>query len=132
MALVNRKWLTDNVINAAQTLLKRAYPNIGGLQDTALAEILAFDVQREFIQVLNLSGCHWITVSNIGCKSGFVNVYDSCYVSLRTKEQLQQCCSVKTTNSSWSTKQFNLSGAAMIVDYSHWHLPHRCVLGRIQ
>ena len=92
MALVNRKWLTDDVINAAQTLLKRAYPNIGGLQDTALAEILAFDIQRgEFVQVLNLSGCHWITVSNIGCKSGFVNVYDSipsCYVSMRTKEQI--------------------------------------------
>ena len=70
MALVNRKWLTDDVINAAQTLLKRAYPNIGGLQDTALAEILAFGVQRgEFVQVFELiwmsldhSIQHWLQV----------------------------------------------------------------------
>ena len=36
-------------------------------------------------------GCHWITVSNIGCKPGFVSIYDSipsCYVPVRTKEQI--------------------------------------------
>ena len=30
-------WLSDNVINACQNLLRRQYPHIGGLQSTVLA-----------------------------------------------------------------------------------------------
>ena len=92
MCLTKGNWLTDDVINAAQNLLKRAYPHVGGLQDTILAETLALDVQEgEFVQVLNMSGCHLITVSNIGCQPGFVNIYDSIpsyYVPTRLKEQI--------------------------------------------
>ena len=88
----NGKWATDNVINAAQRMLRMSYPHIGGLQDTALAETLSFDIQRgEFVQVLNVSGCHWITVSTIGCRPGVVKIYDSipsCCVPARTKEQI--------------------------------------------
>ena len=65
--LSDGKWLTDNVIDAAQALLKKAYPYIRGLQSVALGETLAFLIQSgEFVQVLNVSGCHWIVVSNIG------------------------------------------------------------------
>ena len=30
------KWLTDNIINAAQVLLKKIHPHIGGLESVAL------------------------------------------------------------------------------------------------
>ena len=54
-ALVGGRWLTDNIINAAQKLLKDSYPFIGGLQVTTLAEVLAFKVEKgEFVQVLNV------------------------------------------------------------------------------
>jgi hypothetical protein len=92
LCLTNGKWITDNIINACQRLMRNAYPHIRGLEDTSLGETLAFTIQRgEFVQVLNVSGCHWITISTIGCQQGVVNVYDSipsCSVPLRTKEQI--------------------------------------------
>ena len=41
--------------------------------------------------ILNVSNNHWVTTSNIGCKAGTVNVFDSIpnnSVSSRTKEQI--------------------------------------------
>ena len=90
--LKDGRWLTDNVIDAAQALLKKAHPYVGGLESVALGETLAFSVQRgEFVQVLNTAGSHWITVSNIGCKPGTVSIYDSLpnvNIPSRTKEQI--------------------------------------------
>ena len=92
MCLTNGKWVTDNIINAYQQLLRNAYPHIGGLENTSVGETLAFTIQKgEFVQVLHVSGCHWITISTMECQQGVVNVYDSipsCSVSLRTKEQI--------------------------------------------
>ena len=33
--------------------------------------------QKDFIQVLNISGDHWVTVTNIGCGENGIKVYDS-------------------------------------------------------
>ena len=92
LCLTNGKWVTDNIINAYQQLLRNAYPHIGGLENTSVGETLAFTIQKgEFVQVLHVSGCHWITISTMECQQGVVNVYDSipsCSVSLRTKEQI--------------------------------------------
>ena len=33
------------------------------------------------MQIISVGGCHWCTVSNIGCDDGVVNVYDSMYSS---------------------------------------------------
>lgn len=76
--LSDGRWLTDNVIDAAQALSKKAHSYVGGLESVALDKTLAFSVQRgEFVQVFNTTGSHWIMVSNIGCKPGTVNIYDS-------------------------------------------------------
>jgi len=38
------------------SLLKNAYPHIGGLQSMTLAETLAFEMEKgEFVQILNVS-----------------------------------------------------------------------------
>ena len=71
-------WLTESVINAVQTLLKKSFPHVGRLQPTSLGETLGFAIARgEFIQILNISNHHWLTVCNIECSLEHVNVYDS-------------------------------------------------------
>lgn len=77
-ALVNRLWLMDKVINAAQILLKETYPHIGGLQTTARSEVLAFDVETgEFVQIMNVSNSHYITIANFGCPPAEIDIFDS-------------------------------------------------------
>lgn len=55
--IINKgKWLTDTIINAFQILLQNFHPQVGGLQDTVLAETLAFNIEKgDFVQILNLS-----------------------------------------------------------------------------
>ena len=75
-------WLSDTVIKAAQLLILQEFPHIAGLQDPAVHNSLSFQILRgEFVQIIFVGGCHWCTVSNIGCDDGVVNVYDSMYSS---------------------------------------------------
>ena len=75
--IVGGKWLSDNVINAAQKLLKARHSSIGGLQNTLLAQNMQFQIERRFVQILNVSSSHWIMIANVGCVQGEVHVYDS-------------------------------------------------------
>ena len=76
-------WLNDNIISAAQMLLLQQFPLMSGLQPPTLAQAMAFQVHMgEFVQILCVGGCHWCTISNVGCDDGFVNVYDSMYCSV--------------------------------------------------
>ena len=60
-------WLTDNLINAAQQLLKRAFPAVPGLQDVIKGIVFSYEVESgEFVQVVNNHHGHWLTVSTIG------------------------------------------------------------------
>ena len=71
-------WLTDNIVNTAQGLLKQQYPHINGFQNVVLGLTLSYTVQtEEFIQVLHTGHGHWVTVSTVGCKDGEINIYDS-------------------------------------------------------
>ena len=85
-ALKNRshKWLNDNHITAAQNLLKSQHPHINGLQPPVLQITQTFEVHcsKPFVQILNMSQNHWITVSTIGCAPGIVKVYDSMHLRL--------------------------------------------------
>ena len=72
------RWLDDKLIDAAQFLIAEQFPGVSGLQTVCLQAKQGFDIQRQsFVQVLNVSSNHWITVSNVGCKEGEVNVYNS-------------------------------------------------------
>ena len=92
------QWLDDNLINAAQYLLKKQNPSIDGFQST----ILSFKFQMEpkrtpFIQILNINNNHWITISTIAVPPSIVKVYDSNHEQLPHHEQklvadiLQSC-----------------------------------------
>ena len=66
-------WLDDSVICAAQRLLLEQHPHIGGFQNTLHAENLSMEPQvGEFIQILNINQCHWVTVSTIGCSQSCI------------------------------------------------------------
>ena len=45
--IVEGKWLSANVINAAQKLLKARHSSIGGLQNTLLAQTCNFRLKEE-------------------------------------------------------------------------------------
>ena len=76
--LAKNGWLTDNIINAAQALLKQQYPHINGLQNVVLGFTLGYIGQtEEFVQILHTGRGHWVTVSTIGCKDGDINIFDS-------------------------------------------------------
>ena len=71
-------WLDDLIVTASQYLLKKQYPHIGSLQAPSLSEKLAMKPPgKEFVQILNVTGNYWITVSNFGCGSSRIEVFDS-------------------------------------------------------
>ena len=95
--LTQNGWLTDNIINAAQGLLKRQFPHINGLQEVGLCRTLFFAIQtEEFIQVLHNGHDHWVTVSTIGCKAGEINAFDSLPPAL-TSSKMNQIAALLAT-----------------------------------
>ncbi|KAJ8344615.1 hypothetical protein SKAU_G00288080 [Synaphobranchus kaupii] len=70
MVLGQHTWLDDKVIDHAQALLKAQHANIGGLHATTSLALLSTvpTPAQGFVQILNVSANHWVTVSNIGCK----------------------------------------------------------------
>ena len=74
-------WVTDSIVDAAQTLIKQSSP-VGGLQKVCCGLTMSFTAEpSEFIQILCTSrnGDHWLLVSTIGCVYPTVMVYDSKY-----------------------------------------------------
>ena len=89
--------LTDDLINAAQGLLKSQFPHINGLQEVGLGQTLSFAIQtEEFIQILHTGYCHWVTVSTIGCKDGEINIFDSFPAAL-TSDLMNQIAALLAT-----------------------------------
>ena len=78
-------WLTDEHIDHAQSLLLKQYPLTRGLHSVLAFEGRNCKVHRglkNVVQIINLGGKHWLTVSNIGCEPNQVKVYDSLYHKL--------------------------------------------------
>ena len=69
-----RTWLDDHAMDHAQALLKVRYPNINGLYATTSLALLSTlpEPAQGFVQILNVSANHWVTVSDIGCQGGSV------------------------------------------------------------
>jgi hypothetical protein len=74
----SQEWLTDEIIAAAQFLMKRQYPSIGGLRPPAEYSTGApYDFpSSNFVQILHVHNNHWIALSDI-MTGEFVGVYDS-------------------------------------------------------
>lgn len=90
--LTCEQWLNDRHIHAAMIMMKDLCP-LSGLQDPVLGQTFSFQVCREeMVQILHSGGSHWITVSVVGTKTNYreVYIYDSLYPTLpfQTKEQI--------------------------------------------
>ena len=83
--------LDDNVITAAQKLIKKKFPLVDGIQDTLLAQTTFNRCTSEGVQTHHTGKIHWITSSSIGGQQ--VKVYESLYDDLTesTEKQLTQC-----------------------------------------
>ena len=76
-------WLSDTVIRAAQLFIFQEFPLMASLQDPTVHKSLSFQILRgEFVQIIFVGGCHWCTVSNIGCDDGVVSVYNCMYTTV--------------------------------------------------
>ena len=59
-------WLSDEIVDTGQKLLKSIYPHIQGLQEVALGMVLSYSIAKsEFIQIMNTS---WRTPLGKGFK----------------------------------------------------------------
>jgi len=70
--------LTDNVVNAAQLLMKTN--NNNGLHDTVLiaANAVKLAAGNKFVQIVHDSGAaHWLVATNLGCSADAVRIYFS-------------------------------------------------------
>ena len=82
-------WLTDSIVDAAQTLLKDSC-SVPGFESVACGLTMTFPVQPgEFVQILNTGRGHWVTVSTVGVPHPVVRVYDSIYSSAGTSLEAQ-------------------------------------------
>jgi hypothetical protein len=78
----NEECLHDEIINAAQRLLKDKYCSINGLQDTLLVAgghvSLSGNTEHQFVQIVHDdTHQHWLVVTNLNCSSGELRVYCS-------------------------------------------------------
>ena len=100
----NEGWLNGTLIDAAMQLLKYQYPSIAGLQSSALAIQLDFKrTDRFFIQIINRlpinQGTHWLVLSNPGCQSNEVKIFDSAFDDIPYLEE-QVIASIVDTKAS--------------------------------
>ena len=73
------KWLNDNIIHAAQTILARQFPKQAGFQYTQRFKSTEWPVASQgkgTIQIHNVTNCHWVTSTHSG---GAIRVFDSLY-----------------------------------------------------
>jgi len=40
--------------------------------------------RSEFVWIINVDSAHWCVVSNIGCKKGEVNIFDTMYTEVQS------------------------------------------------
>ena len=62
-------WFTDDIMNAAQTMLADQFNITTGFQNTNAGMAMTFAIEPdEFIQILHDGGAHWVMISTIGTK----------------------------------------------------------------
>ena len=77
--LCNNDWLTDLDMNSVQTLLKKQFPQIGGLQNTAVLQssriMQSFPDGCGSLQIVHINNKHWVVASTLNCHKSDVSIY---------------------------------------------------------
>ena len=79
-------WLNDRHIYIAQRLIKKQFPNVGGLQPTVLQTNMK-PLPTDSLQILHTDGNHWIALSTFNCDATVITVYDSKYTTVSESTQ---------------------------------------------
>ena len=108
--LVGGHWLTDNHIFAAMKLLKEKYPQQNGLASTQLLakKLLWKSSNTDFVQIVHVSGNHWVCVSNKHCAPGVCDIYDSMPASNSPTLIRQVAAILKCTDPSFKMRYSNV------------------------
>ena len=90
-AIIENKWLSDELLNLAQTILFKNFPLIRGFEDATLGPLNMFSVQTgEFIQIVHENN-HWVTVSSpTESATSLVYLYDSSQKKSLNKNLVEQ------------------------------------------
>ncbi len=109
-------WLNDTIMNAAQEMLKKQFPNLSGLQDVALGLVVNFRIPgREFLQILHSPINHWVTVSTIDVQNpNTIKLFDSKFAAVTTSLKTQIAALLCTNN---ETIQVNVVDSHSQVKY---------------
>lgn len=82
--ITDTEWLTDNIIDASQSLLKRDYPEVDGLHKICVLESMWRNspdklppFKSPFVQILLENNNHWCVASNLSRSQAEVCIYDS-------------------------------------------------------
>ena len=94
--MISQESVIDNIINTLQNMLNREYPDVKGLQDPVLGQVLQFKViiKSPFVQVLHTGGLHWVAISRSGCNNGEVCIMDSLFDGRLSQHTKRQICSL--------------------------------------
>ena len=80
--LQQKLWLDDTIINAGQTLLKRQFPDAGGLHSTLAVAAKSCEIlPAGAIQIMHILSNHWVCIKVSEDKST-IYLYDSKYSSI--------------------------------------------------
>ena len=100
--LSTEQWLSDRIISAGLELIRRESGNsILGLQSPVIGQgdgvFKTVGTHQKFIQILNMSNCHWVLVTNIDIQrnkvsENVVRVYDSYKSKVVTSRALYDIC----------------------------------------
>ncbi len=105
-------WLNDGHIAAASTLLRKQYPHQNGLLSTQyLAKRLKWQSSNvDFVQIILVSGNHWVCASNILSPPGLgtVDVYDSLPLSHSSVLECQLAVIMHHSASSFLVRYVNV------------------------
>ena len=99
--LYSGAWLSDMHINAAQTCLRNQYPQKSGLQNTLLLnqKQIYNSGQCNLVQIVNVSGQHWVCLSTSSKQPGVIDVYDSMPSCSKNSLSLKtQACTILKTS----------------------------------
>ena len=98
-------WLNDVILDNAMSLINSEFPHLKGLQSVHRANVLKFkrcDSASSVLQIMNTeltgTGEHWVLVSTVNCKPGYVNIYDSCnscYINDQMKKAIANLLKMK-------------------------------------
>ena len=88
----------------------------------------------EFVQILNVGECHWVTISTIRCPASTIKVYDSLHmkISSQTKKLIADLLMTQENLSQSHILMCSGKVGAVTVDCLHWRLPPPSARGMIQ